>query len=206
MNELAQEAAKLAATASDRYRETMAKQLNKTMDTVLEKLLPSAATNRILPERIFVEYFLPYFSGEKEIDEENKVIGEWIGIAGYPGSEVNIVADDDHKKVLYTVPAIIETGHIDPVRKGRSMSAVVYNTQLRSDFPGQADSFAIKATEEIFHEQVKPRLNMANNQRWMQIFERYNSRQSNPNKEGHTSSPSSPNVKMTDDVIYDDYS
>lgn len=76
--------------------------------------------NNVLPEDIFVNVFLPYFSGEVEVDENSDVIVQWISIAGSPSREVTII--DENSKPLFTVPALLDSSGIDIMNKNKGQS------------------------------------------------------------------------------------
>ena len=80
--------------------------LNKGKDKIFQHLVQSPPMGT-LPERLFKDYFLPFFLGERQSD--NWVV-EWVSVAGTPTSEVSVI--DDAGVELFRVPAIISSSHL----------------------------------------------------------------------------------------------
>jgi len=128
-----------------------------------------------LPEYVFVRAFLPFFCGEKKITEQPNILPSWIGIAGSPSKEVDIV--DEKGEILFRVPAMNDTSVIDSLNKknGRSLQAIVQNYhRYQGITPINGENFlanaiadkiqAIRTTSESFTE---------NEKKWNEIFIRY---------------------------------
>mgnify|MGYP003607562407 CR=1 FL=1 len=58
-----------------------------------------------LPEYFFKKLFLPYFSGQKTIEEGSNVLADWFSVAGSHTAEVTII-DDKSGESLFDVPAV----------------------------------------------------------------------------------------------------
>lgn len=58
-----------------------------------------------LPEYYFKEMFLPYFSGQKTIEEGSTVLADWFAVAGSHTAEVTII-DNQTSAPLFDVPAV----------------------------------------------------------------------------------------------------
>lgn len=143
----------------------------------LYELLVTNVPAKQLPERIFVESFLPYFSGTKEISNLDQVLVNWVGVAGTPMDEVEII--DEQGKALYRVPPIIDTSIINPMRSENNnvgiYSIIALANQYRNNIPAVGervltDNLAIKAKEL----QKKSEVFEQNEKRWIEIFKRYN--------------------------------
>lgn len=83
--------------------------INELIDTVTEPL-------KKVPEPVFREIFLPYFTGEKQPSKEMDAFSHWMGLVGSPTSAAEVV---DHKgDVLFTVPPMVDTSRLDPAKRG----------------------------------------------------------------------------------------
>jgi hypothetical protein len=70
-----------------------------------------------LPEKVFNQTFLPYFTGQKSIEENPEILKIWISIAGNPGSSVDII-DNNSDDVLFRVPPLYNTDFVQPPTGG----------------------------------------------------------------------------------------
>ena len=59
-----------------------------------------------VPEPIFVDHFLPFFSGEHVDPRENR-LSEWIAIAGSPMASVDVV--DQNNNTVVTIPPVMNS-------------------------------------------------------------------------------------------------
>jgi hypothetical protein len=86
-----------------------------------------------IPESVFVNLFLPYFSGEDRELEKNNTVVNWISIAGTPMKEVKVVSDTTGE-LLFKVPSIYDTSIIDVTRKDNenSYSEIALGTDMNS--------------------------------------------------------------------------
>lgn len=100
-----QELQSLAAKHNERL-------INTASETIkgLHKDLVESITNPVLPEDVFIEYFLDYFRSPQEYDSP-VLLYKWMELAGGPFGEVDIIDPDG--VVLYTVPSIYSTPDID---------------------------------------------------------------------------------------------
>lgn len=80
----------------------------------------------------FVREFLPLLATPPELDEEGYIIerdiSRWVDIAKHPSNRVLVVDDEDHNKVIVTVPPVVGGFNTVIPVKGRSMYEVA--TQL----------------------------------------------------------------------------
>lgn len=70
-----------------------------------------------IPEPVFREIFLPYFSGEKKPTEENPVMANWLGLVGGGTSEAEVV--NTQGETLFVVPALYDSSTIPSGHKSR---------------------------------------------------------------------------------------
>ena len=64
-----------------------------------------------LQESLFVNHFLPYFSGERQVEDFNDFMVNWVKVTGAPNNGVLII--DQGGNILYEVPPIVDTSLID---------------------------------------------------------------------------------------------
>ncbi len=96
----------------------------KRIDFIHNKL--NEDTNRVkFPLDLFNTYFAPYFFGQKPITEDTDIFATWIGIAGSPTSEVDVI--DLSGKIVFTVPPLFNTDVIDILRKNSELSRTIEN-------------------------------------------------------------------------------
>lgn len=135
--------------------------------TAYEQNLP------VLPENIFVSYFLPYFAGQVA---PVKHVPDWISIAGAPTQKVNII--DAAGAVLFTVPALLNTGHIQLLRPDGSLpfsSIISMANALKTQSPAQAQNLFINSMLERYRQVHNSDYMPTDVERqWMEIFIRYN--------------------------------
>jgi len=89
----------------------------------------------VMPEDLFVQYFLPYLSGKIPIPKDSKVYAEWVSIAGSPMASVRII-DPSTKDTLFVCKGIFDTTSINTEDRepGDSFSDIFaqYKLQLNS--------------------------------------------------------------------------
>ena len=127
-----------------------------------------------LPESVFVNNFLPMFSGETVPAHINP--GQWAAIAGTPYRPVNIIGADG--KVLYQVPPLLVRDRVDPTKTPQGlprMGHVVATTnQLQLVSPRQADHYLRKELHRRGIVDESSESVQTNVQQWNAIFARYN--------------------------------
>lgn len=84
--------------------------MQRVMEFSRQQLLENVE-RAVLPEHLFRQHFLPFFLGNTNPDPKNEVVAAWIGIAGAPTAEVDII--DDARNVLFTTPAIFSTASLN---------------------------------------------------------------------------------------------
>jgi hypothetical protein len=135
---------------------------------------PMASLTR-LPEEVFVKEFLPYFSGKLPMPVEPPLLSIWIGIAGSPTSEVQIV--DAKGNNIYTVPPMSDTETVD-IAKGQnshSMKQILTRySMLKNVTPMRGKTYldqALNVKADLLS--GKSPVFEKNQQRWFDIFSRY---------------------------------
>jgi len=98
--------ADIAAIEGDRLTAVTVEAINE-----IDELLTASIEKEVLPEDIFVEYFLDYF--RDPVSQANTTLpSKWLEVSGGPYSEVDIL--DKTGKVIYTVPSLFISATIDP--------------------------------------------------------------------------------------------
>jgi len=159
--------------------------LNNAFDTVLATkadLIQELHTSLVtdfkskagnLPESIWVQYFLPYFSGASEFKDNPKVYSDWLSIAGGPSHEVNILGPDG--SVLFIVPKIESTELIKIGANTTSMREITNMSMLLDRSGNSSTNYAITEYEKMFNEMVDTNhINEDDLNKWLYIFKRYN--------------------------------
>lgn len=161
-------------TYEEQRRNALNQELKAKAKFVNDALTVNAEVRR-LPEYIFKESFLPYFTGMKEVDASSDILLQWISVAGTPTSEVEII--DETGKALFRVPPIIDTSIINPLRtEGNNISIhaiISLSNQANIPIVGERsliDNLSVKAKEI----QKRSEVFETNEQRWLDIFNRYN--------------------------------
>lgn len=151
-----------------------------------------------LPEHIFTSYFLPYFAG---LVEANQHVPDWISVAGSPSQQVDII--NTAGVVLFTVPALLSTTHIQRLRPDGSLpfvSIVAMANALGTQSPVQAEELFINSMLERYRQVHNSDYTPTDIElRWIKIFARYNVTPALP--EGH---PEAAKVEAPDDNEIDE--
>lgn len=144
-----------------------------------EKLFISSILNnnenkKFIPEKLFKEYFLPYFTGEKTLEKD--ILNTWSAIVGSPTQSINVVDDNDYNNILFEVPPIYNTDMVTHIPKDPFIrednyyqTAVMYDQLLQSGIPGLSNNYLTDSLNNL--------LNNNNNkqykEQWIKILERY---------------------------------
>lgn len=172
----------------------------RTLDLITGVLVGSDRTMcSVLPEHIFVQYFLPYFAGQPS--SRPNILAEWISIAGTPMSEVAII--DGGRNVMYYIPPVFDTSFI-AAKKSDTMTFGQMSDQanlLNNNLPVLSERFMVGAMDQKYREIAMPAsVNQSNEQRWVDIFIRYGYKAPSVATHATTNVPL-PNI--ADDEVYD---
>lgn len=159
------------------HRQAVAARLQ---DTIFDGLVTKYEREKnVLPEHIFISDFLPYFCGERKIDDNPQVIPMWCTVAGNPSNEVTILSASGDK--LYDVPPLMDSSVFNPTYNHRRSD----RQESIDDISAQADLLSQSLPERgerFFNEAFYHRVHMLKNkqfdnteisQRWLGIFKRY---------------------------------
>jgi len=136
----------------------------------LHKELVTNISNAILPEAIFVEYFLDMFlHPEKHI--ESTLRSKWVELAGGYYNEVDVVGNDGNK--IFTVPGLMLADAIshDSIKGYDFPSIASYYSMKKSITSAQATNYLSGILSGVA-DAVRPNVE-AHIARWSTIFERY---------------------------------
>lgn len=188
----------IAQDALEKMRAVAVESVNSSLEVSYNALVVSLAENVAkLPEQIFINRFLPFFSGQRPLSEYPKLFTDWISIAGAPNREVAIV--DNYDNELFRVPSIISTDVID-LQKSGNFNEIFDQYELRSrQLPVIGNKFiaevmAVKSKQILTND---PRAN-SREAAWMSIFARYNLIPA-ANKTSHKQT----SLTVDDDLDYD---
>lgn len=189
----------LAVSVEQRMADVVRNDVIEKTDLFYDALVVNAEPTAKLPEAVFVEHFLPYFSGEKPMTRENKVMENWVSISGTPTNEVAIIGTNN--EVLFKVPAVFDTNLMDVTNRNASVAmANIYSgfSMRNNNLPVIANNYLAGALTEKQSELLSSEgAKTETERRWTSIMARYN-------KAGQSASGSSaPAQTPDDDVEYD---
>lgn len=148
--------------------------LRQGMDRIYSDLVVSQPKGK-LPEEIFVKHFLPYFSG-KTTENSERLMGEWIGIAGNATAEVDVF--NSKGEVIFTVPSMMNSNALDISNRkvGDTVGEMISNYKLReAHVPGSGrnylDHVSAEKVEKMVDRNAIP--TTESEQRWANILHRY---------------------------------
>jgi len=137
-----------------------------------ELVLDKNRSISVLPENIFVSYFLPFLCGERPLSTDRDFFNNWNSIAGAPTKPINII--DASGQVLYQAPPLVDTSFVNPKETGNmDFNTVMTNYHLlNNNIKSQAQNFIINAMvdKSSFGKSVNL---TANEQALFDIFKRY---------------------------------
>lgn len=131
-----------------RFAESITKQI-ETIDMEAERDFINSVTETIteplkkIPEPVFREIFMPYFTGEKKPTEKDPAIAHWAGLVNGGTEAAEVV--DMKGEVLFVVPPLYNSRVIDTLRKDRSQSF----SSIFTEFADQSTVHKPSATREM---------------------------------------------------------
>jgi predicted HAD superfamily phosphohydrolase YqeG len=183
---------------SNRINNSILTKVQGEIDEVYDSLVVQQNRNT-LPEAIFVNHFLPFFSGEKPNDPQNNILQQWVSVAGNATAEVAVV--NEKNEVIYNVPALLDTDILNIANNNasRSFSQIYDNYKIRAkNIPAVGEKFLSDALSDKFKDlttnnETGP---SENEVRWNSIFERYGKLNKNSQSSKTSEGPE-------EDVTYD---
>ena len=199
-----------AAIISKQLAMTQLAEADNSIDAALS-VLGAVDALATIPEALFVNYYLPYFSGTmpEDVAKNEKLIQEmvvhWIGVAGGPHLEMGVV--DDAGALLFKVPALYTTDKLKALGVGGRglLDLVAEFRQRQAQSPIAATAWwtgelAAKAQGILPDGYASPETaKFVDDPRWMEIFERYKVA---PNKDAAKLTSASA-ADPADDLLYD---
>jgi hypothetical protein len=155
-------------------------------EELYNKLVLEAPVSK-LPERIFQQTFLPYFTGKKKMEENPDIIKTWVAIAGNPGAAVDII-DNNSDDVLFRVPPLYNTDFVQSSINTRiPYEGIIHEFEERSaSSPKMAERFLKNVLDK-----TKNMLVTNNNhveeyrEMWNKIFDHYGINEESPKKDNN---------------------
>lgn len=190
----------------NRLAEIAKKDAIAKIDFAFESLVTKAQPTAVIPEDVFVYHFLPYFSGEKPMTPETRVMENWVGISGTPTNEVTVV--DKAGKPLYKVPPVYDTHVLDVTKRniGQSMSDIYSGFAMRNNnLPVAANNFLMNELGKrmdglVGDKEIKL---TETQQRWQEIMARYGKSPVVPQPASTVQSTTPAATDKADDLVYD---
>ncbi len=161
------------AQKTNHYIEQIRQKAEEAIEDSYNALVRNVIYNK-LPEDIFVNKFLPYFCGEKTLNEtDDPIMALWIGIAGTPTLPVTII--NAAGEPLYNVPALFSTNIINTLDpNSKSFKDIVNNYLIRREnMPMMANGFLAGALEEKSKSLINTKEDPETIAQWEMIFNRY---------------------------------
>lgn len=90
--------------------------IEEVLDTVKEPI-------KKIPEPVFREIFLPFFTGERKADSANDAMAHWAGLVGSHMEPAEIV--DVKGEVLFVVPPLMDSSQIKNTPSGKSFGSIM---------------------------------------------------------------------------------
>ncbi|HXQ32491.1 MAG TPA: hypothetical protein VN843_00580 [Anaerolineales bacterium] len=149
--------------------------LNAEIDQAFSDIFESEVHHNQLPEYLFVNMFLPYFTGKVADNAHLNMTTKWIAVAGSAMNPVDVI--DGTGKVLFTVPSLMSSDFLRTKENIRSKS---FN-DIFNDAKKQSTRIPTLGEKIIGTEGVKKMQDLSKNLRqqddkesqWDYIFHRY---------------------------------
>lgn len=155
-------------------QEFIANREKDKIDQIFESMQIIEKERARLPEHIFVSYFLPFFIGQRQVDEKNNYPAQWISIAGSPTSEVDII--DNSGNYLFTVPAFFNTKKNNPVgeRGNLNFNALISAAELlKSRSPIESSNTVNQLYQAKMAKYLNNHVDPEDAKKWKFIFDKY---------------------------------
>ena len=161
-------------TTIPNMQEFIASREKDKIDQIFDSMKIIESEKSRLPEHIFVSYFLPFFIGQRQVDEKNNYPAQWISIAGSPTSEVDVI--DSSGTVLYTVPAFFNTKKNNPVgeRGNLNFNALISAAELlKSRSPIESNNTVNQLYQAKMSKYINTNIDSEDAKKWKFIFDKY---------------------------------
>lgn len=138
------------------------------------KLVLEAPVSK-LPEKIFKDTFLPYFSGKKPVSDNPDILKTWISIAGNPGAAVDII-DNTSDDILFRVPPLYNTDFVQsPTARRIPYEGIIHEFQEKTASSPKLGENFLKNVLDITKKIVVTNNNHVEEYRqmWNNVFDYY---------------------------------
>ena len=95
---------------TSRDKEHEAKIINEIFDQISEP-------RKKIPEPVFRDLFLPFFTGERQMTSADDVVPHWAGVVGSHTEPADVVGPQG--EVLFTVPPMVDTSQLNTLADRR---------------------------------------------------------------------------------------
>lgn len=123
-----------------------------------------------IPESLFVNYFLPFFTGK---GNNPNWLMEWISIAGTPASEVRVFSDSTHETLFYVPPTLNLNNFILPNSDNNLGNIFTRYNMYNGNLPQEGATFLNRELEEK-KKQLPQTVQQTYADNWINILKRYN--------------------------------
>ncbi len=148
---------------------------SNAVNAVYTELIENTDHLTKLPEPIFKEHFLPFFTGQKSTTENPNVMQEWVSVAGSAMAKVDIINQDG--ETIFTVPPIYDSNIIKTAKDklSQSFSDIYAQYNMHSNnLPMAGEKYLAEAFSEKIPTLLKPSETSSENQQgWEKIFQHY---------------------------------
>lgn len=140
---------------------------------IYDNLMNDPGDIAFCPESLFVQMFLPFFSGQRVVESEG-LAARWIALAGNPFKPVNVFKDGTND-ILYTVPPFFDMDAVVVSNRKHGSLGTIINTasQLSQIHPSQGVNHFAKEVSKLELLQDRSAEVARTKQIWYSIFERY---------------------------------
>ena len=154
-------------------------QLSDKLDLVREQLAQTSESDVAkLPERIFVNVFLPLFAGDEKLLYEAKIYPHWINVAGNPYRPVDVI--DVRGNVLFRVPPVLDRTRVSTstqTQKEGPRGSISHMVASAQQYAGMSPVLGERYLSKQFTERALlmkvPHSVLQDLETWNAIFERY---------------------------------
>lgn len=159
----------------------------------------------LLPESIFVKDFLPYFCGERNVEDNPEFLPMWFAVAGSPTSEVRII--NNNREVLFVVPPVIDTTRFDPTyNKDRNKMSIDDIENMSNQLARTIPARGTRYRDEAWSERMEEMANVDHSSkdletRWYNIFLRYGKIVKKDNSDNKAANPAMGKSDISDDDL-----
>lgn len=179
------------------FSEQIGKIDQEASKTFINEVVEAVAVEvKKIPEPVFKEIFLPYFTGEKTPTRDSDAMAHWVGLVGSATDPADVV--NMKGETIFRVPPLIDTSLIKTTdRRGSNNFATiftVYEDQSKVH-PSLGNRWL---AEELANKAVESDSGEETSYSWKPVLEYYGIASKDPAK------PSVENTGNDDDLVFED--